>query len=930
MTMVSTIPVAGTVSIFNTHEDSKDQILFTLQIAVKQIQHYSCLQNQDDGLSADVKEVKQLCESLDKALLHGLKYFDKGYWAFVKEFTHSNNVKFLEKLENVDTDVQCGRAWLSLALNEASLESYFRSFTQNLRVVKKHYESLALLCDEQRMQLVLMLMAGLEYVPININVGKISYGTGVSFFENQPNFQNSDIYGYYKNSPNKVPKNSFPSDDTELAAYDSAVEVTTDFVASGDASPENQKSTFDIENSLHKQNSGFVESIACQNLPQQDLERISHYINIDTKNETKVTEDLEVIRTKVVRRAKRSCQKSFSDNDKSENSLTNPTGNEKKSHSLQEYDNSLDHRLSKATNDSGLCLETPCTSDSESNDFADEAGTSDVCHSTSFNVGEFHPDLNVTFSIPLRNEIELHEISTQMAENSKPSLEERGIPEGQEDPIKNTCKIQNVSNRLPLQVGDDGAEDNAEEEEEEEISIYDMSKISYFTPTPSSPKIIDISNDAEEKPCPGTCKGNSETKDIVLDEIEKLAKEKPEDLDIKVANNIILYFVVEVFEHEEESFYKLYCGYSNFPEGSSQRIYFLLTNKGVYFLKSGNKQQKFFKSHSLRYSSIDYIVVDLNYQGFKVVSRNKESFPLYTADEELTREILSNFELGIRRFIPKLPLPSVYTDACIQKIILSKFVASQLNLEKSDVNLCHYVLARWEDYTSSSITPTGPIYYDYLMYRHKFAKDNTATSWTPGYFLLKAGVLYCMDDEKSKPNFDIPMCTPHCQGCRRIHLLDRPYAFEIIRSNSASLQLAAADTVEASKWLQCFLETVSLAGHYIDSEKNVQKPCYVLLSNDSIIVAMDEPRKSSLKPFGKAKLCDLVTVFIDPLASTFIMLEFEIAEASKSSGEWIIYFETIAEKEKFLDIINQKWSEMFQAKESSSKPPTVSSKQLHP
>ncbi|KFM81153.1 hypothetical protein X975_18151, partial [Stegodyphus mimosarum] len=408
------------------------------------------------------------------------------------------------------------------------------------------------------MQLVLMLMAGLEYVPININVGKISYGTGVSFFENQPNFQNSDIYGYCKNSPNKVPKNSFPSADTELAAYDNGVEVTLDFVASGDASPEDQNSTFDLENSLHKQNSGFVESIACQNLPQQDLERISHYINIDTKNETKVTEDLEVIRTKVVRRAKRSSQKSFSDNDKVESSLLNPTGNEKKSQSLQESDNALDHRLSKATNDSGLCLETPCTSDSESNDFADEAGTSDVCHchSTSFNVGEFQPDLNVTFSVPLKNEIELHEISTQKAENSKPSLEERGIPEGQEDPIKNTCKIQNVSNRLPLQVGDDGAEDN-EEEDEEEISIYDMSKISYFTQAASSPKIIDITKDVEEKPCPSACEENSGTKDIVLDEIEKLAKDKPEDLDIKVANNIILYFLVEVFEHEEESFYKV-------------------------------------------------------------------------------------------------------------------------------------------------------------------------------------------------------------------------------------------------------------------------------------------------------------------------------------------------------------------------------------
>ncbi len=53
---------------------------------------------------------------------------------------------------------------------------------------------------------------------------------------------------------------------------------------------------------------------------------------------------------------------------------------------------------------------------------------------------------------------------------------------------------------------------------------------------------------------------------------------------------------------------------------------------------------------------------------------------------------------------------------------------------------------------------------------------------------------------------------PHCKGCRRIHL-GRPHTFEILRSNSDSLQLAAADNYEASRWLQSFLETVSLAGH---------------------------------------------------------------------------------------------------------------------
>lgn len=114
-----------------------------------------------------------------------------------------------------------------------------------------------------------------------------------------------------------------------------------------------------------------------------------------------------------------------------------------------------------------------------------------------------------------------------------------------------------------------------------------------------------------------------------------------------MGNNIQLYFLVEVYEHEEEAFYKvlmfftflnvcfciifflsiviyfywlslffffnpqLYCGYTNFSEGSSQRIYFLLSNKSIYFLKPGNSQQKFFKLGGLRYSSIDYITVSI-------------------------------------------------------------------------------------------------------------------------------------------------------------------------------------------------------------------------------------------------------------------------------------------------------------------------------
>nr|XP_042900683.1 pleckstrin homology domain-containing family M member 2 [Parasteatoda tepidariorum] len=629
---------------------------------------------------------------------------------------------------------------------------------------------------------------------------------------------------------------------------------------------------------------------------------ISHYVNLETKSETKESEELEVVRTKVVRRVKKT-------------KLDSPmcpdlSTSESKIQSSGDSSSSLENRLSKATMDSGLCLETPCSSE---NDFSDDTKSLDN-HQMSFHIEELQQDINVTFSTPKKSSVP--DLPCAISSDCKNS-EERGVPEGQEDPVDAGCNFDNSPNRLPLQLGDDGNDSNEEleEEEEEEISIYDMHKTSPIKHCDSLSFELENADKMSLHKAGMHPDAHFETSngvDIVQEEMAKIALEAPEPLNLNVTNNILLYFLVEVFENEEEEFYKLYPGYSNFTEGFSQRIYFLLSNKSAYFIQPGNDVQKFFKCSSLRYCDINYINVDLNYQGFKLISRDKEAFPLHTADAELTRDILSNLELGIRKFIPKLPLPSVYTNAEIQTYLLSKFLASQLDCDLSKIVIHHYVLARWEDYTSSSVTPSGPIYQDYLMYRHKFVKENKATSWKPAFFLLKGGVLYCMETEKSKPLFFIQMCAPHCRGCRRIHLLNRPHAFEIIRSNSDSLQLAASDTLEASKWLQFFLESVSLAGHFIDADRNIQRPACIILVNDKIVITVENTRKGNFNLLAKGNICDLVTVFIDHVTPNFIMLEFEIAEASKSCGEWLIYFESLEEKDTFLDVINQIWSDLRQ------------------
>lgn len=312
-----------------------------------------------------------------------------------------------------------------------------------------------------------------------------------------------------------------PENTYELIPFDNAMEVTSDFKVSADVSP--SESERSISNSLHQSKSDENCQIN-KTVTQQDLELISHYINIATDSDVKVNSDLEVIRTKVVRRIKKPCNQNQSQNVKS--NIDHSTV------SATETNTSLENRLSKATTDSGLCLETPYSSDSELTDTTDDIGNSSEGHPTTFEVGDFCHDISVTFSTPIKNEAK----QFLNSKNVDSDIEERGTPEGQEDPVKNICASDTVFERLPLQHGNDGAEEKIDSEEEE-LSIYDMCKISpviekfdtVLKETPSRP--TDLSYDIKSVNSMSSTK--SFTIDIVSEELAKLSHEKQEALDLR-------------------------------------------------------------------------------------------------------------------------------------------------------------------------------------------------------------------------------------------------------------------------------------------------------------------------------------------------------------------------------------------------------------
>ncbi|KAK3602738.1 hypothetical protein CHS0354_017184 [Potamilus streckersoni] len=150
------------MSALNDRMRLKDKILANISKAVKAIQALQVRSGEVLVLRNNDRECHKLSEHLDHAFLHGLRHVTNGYWKIVAEFTLKETVAEAKRLRNVTTDLGRSRAWLFMALNDCLLESYIRCFQQNEKLVKKYYVRDALVLDQQRLNILLTLTAGLE------------------------------------------------------------------------------------------------------------------------------------------------------------------------------------------------------------------------------------------------------------------------------------------------------------------------------------------------------------------------------------------------------------------------------------------------------------------------------------------------------------------------------------------------------------------------------------------------------------------------------------------------------------------------------------------------------------------------------------------------------------------------------------------------
>ena len=159
----------------------KDILLEDISICIKHLHFISAPNNANhapqlsigsegvDAVTNETPSFQALIYQLDMIMLHNLNKIDRGYWPFLKTFSHNNVLTCINQLTLVRTPIGRGRAWLHIALNDHLMESYFRLFLEDSKPIRSFYRLDAFIRDQERMKLLQTLVSGLDFIHFELN-----------------------------------------------------------------------------------------------------------------------------------------------------------------------------------------------------------------------------------------------------------------------------------------------------------------------------------------------------------------------------------------------------------------------------------------------------------------------------------------------------------------------------------------------------------------------------------------------------------------------------------------------------------------------------------------------------------------------------------------------------------------------------------------
>ncbi|XP_027964034.1 pleckstrin homology domain-containing family M member 2 isoform X2 [Eumetopias jubatus] len=742
----------------------KDRILENISLSVKKLQSYfAACEDETPAIRNHDKVLQRLCEHLDHALLYGLQDLSSGYWVLVVHFTRREAIKQIEVLQHVATNLGRSRAWLYLALNENSLESYLRLFQENLGLLHKYYVKNALVCSHDHLTLFLTLVSGLEFIRFDLDLD-------APYLDLAPYMPDYYKPQYLLDFEDRLPSSVQGSDSLSLNSFNSVTSTNLEWDDSAIAPSSEDGDLTDTVSGPRSTASDPTSSKASTKSPTQRHNPFS-----EDQAETVSSSDTTPVHT---------------------------TSQEKgESHAVDLPDPCTELEVIRVTKKKKTGKKKKTRSDEEAGPLH-SSSTQDTCARrgdgdslvSSPGLGRASPDANFTSpqeegegpsSTAESSELsEPGQIGLLIPEMKDTSMERLGRPlskvidqlNGQLDPSTWCSHVQSPDQSFrtgspgeapekppfcdfseglpapmdfyrftvespstltsggshhdpagpgqPLHVpgspatagqeerggGREGQTPGPLEDAPREPREPETREVDAALPLVGEGPVPEPEPGTHETLCqlkrdqPSPCLSSAE--DSGVDEGQGSPSEMTHSAEFRVDNNHLLLLMIHVFRENEEQLFKMIRMSTGHMEGNLQLLYVLLTDCYVYLLRKGATEKPYLVEEAVSYNELDYVSVGLGQQTVKLVCTNRrKQFLLDTADGALAEFFLASLKSAMIRGCREPPYPSVLTDATMEKLALAKFVAQESKCEATAVTVHFYGLVHWEDPMDESLGP---------------------------------------------------------------------------------------------------------------------------------------------------------------------------------------------------------------------------------
>ncbi|XP_029433737.1 pleckstrin homology domain-containing family M member 2 [Rhinatrema bivittatum] len=941
----------------------KDRILENISLSVKKLQSYfAACEDETPAIRNHDKVLQRLCEHLDHALLYGLQDISSGYWVLVVHFTRREAVRQIEVLQHVATHLGRSRAWLYLALNENSLESYLRLFQENQNLLHKYYFKNSLVCSHDHLTLFLTLVSGLEFIRFELDLD----GPYLDVAPYMPEYYKpqylldfedrlpSSVHGSDNlslNSSNSITSTNLEWDDSAIApssedydfgdVYPALLSVPSTDWEDGDLTdtigyPRSMASDLSCTRAAVKSptqrhnpfNEEQVEVVSsAETTPLHSISQDKAEVTPEGTDQSESCMELEVIR---LGKKKKTVKKKKHRSEEETNPSTPSTGEpEEESRDVGESGpaGSPQDEQHRAAGGDAVRLRLP-----EMKDLSMESVGQPLSKVIDRLNGQIDPRHWNCHSDP--PDQPFRTCSLGETPDGPPYGDfSQGIsapmdfyhftPESPNTPAAGGGYHDAASNGQPPHVS--GSSETAGQAEEEggggggggkaQTAGHVEERSEATNERVGTDYQGNLCTPKRDQPSPSV----SSAEDSGVEEGQGSPSEATHPCAFRVDNNHLLLLMIHVFRENEEQLFKMVRMSTGHMEGNLQLVYVLLTDCYIYLLRKGAAEKPYMVEEAISYSELDYISVGLDQQTVTLVCTNRRrQFLLDTADVALTEFFVAALKSAMVKGYREPPYPWILTDATMEKLALAKFVAQESMCESADVVMHFYGLVHWEDpldqtlglgCTSTSaeplLTKEGVVHYkagtSYLGKEH----------WKTCFVVLSNGILYQYPDRMDvTPLLSINMGGEQCGGCRRSNTTERPHAFQVILTDQPWLELSAKDEEEMADWMQYLCQAVSKGVIPQGVAPTPCLPCCLVITENKVFTCHEDCQTSFFRLLGSSELADLTSVSTET-AKEYCILEFA-QDRKQFLPPWFLYFSCVTELERFLSALSTVWKKIYQ------------------